>query len=1013
MKQHLLLIEKAGAQRRLLLLIVFSMFFTGLMAQRSTVTGTVTSSEDNSAVPGVNVLIKGTSEGTTTDIDGQFSLQVPGSDAILVFSSVGYISQEVQVGNQSVINVTLQTDVQQLSEIVVTALGIEREESSLSYAQQTVDGDQLMESRDVNFLNSLNGRAAGVQISKSSSGAGGSTRIVLRGNKSLSGNSEPLFVIDGIPMANNKTGQPGMWGGTDGGDGMSQINPDDIESISILRGSNAAALYGSQGANGVVLITTKKGKQGSAQVSLSTGITFENVMKKPELQFKYGAIGGAKESWDDTPGNYESGYVDDWFETGTNFINTLTVSGGGERTTAYFSYGNVTAEGITPTNRYQRNNFTFKQSTKLFNDKITVSSNVMVSDEKTDNRMAAGYYLNPLTGLYMFPRERDFADFKENYQVFDESRNMNVMNWFVTDHHQSNPYWIIYRQPREDRTKRIIASMDVNYAITDKLNLSIRGNYDYADKKFERQHAGTSNTTNVHPNGSWEYRKYSDELAYTDAILRYNDNFGDFSLDLVAGGSYQKTVYGLGVSVPASANEGLVYPNQFYFQNLGTNVQVQSTLGSRLIKQALFANAAIGWRDMIFLDLSGRNDWASSLAGTGNDSYFYPMYGATWIISETFDLGSFVNFAKIRASSSTVGNEVPFNRVNPQNTINNALAISRNTQQPFDELKPELINSMEFGANVRVWDDRLGLDFTYYNIESKDQFIQLPAPSGSGYTSYFVNAGLIENKGIEAVLDITPILTNTFSWTTTFNYSRNRNKVVETHPDLTNPINTGASEGYLSRFEAGGRIGDVFVFKYRRDEEGRILLDDNDNPLKTPTEEYAGNLNPDYIVGWNNSFEMGNFGLNFLIVGKFGGVAFSQTESMLDGAGVSQRTADARDAGGVFGDFVRESDGTPVSSVDPQTWYRAIGDRNGIGEAYVFDRTNIRLSQFAFSYNFSWSRKNFPTSLSLVGQNLFFLRLDAPFDPDLAMNTTRNSESLDNFNLPVTRTIGVNLKVTF
>ena len=1012
MKQNLLLLKKALAYRKLMLFMMSLLLYSGLQAQ-VVVTGTVISEEDNSAIPGVNVLIKDSSTGTTTDIDGKYSLSVPGSDAILVFSSVGYNTTELPVGNQSVIDVTMTADVQQLSEIVVTALGIEREEKSLSYAQQTVDGEQLMESRDVNFLNSLNGRAAGVQIAKSSSGAGGSTRIVLRGNKSLSGSSEPLFVIDGIPMANNKTSQPGMWGGTDSGDGISQLNPDDIESISILRGSNAAALYGSQGANGVVLITTKKGKQGAAKVTLSTGLTFENVMKKPELQFKYGAKGGAKESWDDSPGNYESGYVDDWFQTGTNWINSIAISGGSERTTAYFSYGNVTAKGITPTIKYYRHNFSFKQSTKMFNDKVTVSSNVIVTDEKTENRMAAGYYLNPLTGLYMFPRERNFADFKENYQLFDETRNMNVMNWFVTDHHQSNPYWIINRQPREDRTKRIIASMDVNYQITDKLSIGVRGNYDYADKTFDRQHAGTSNTTNVHPNGSWEYRKYTDELAYTDAILRYNDKWGDFSLDLVAGGSYQKTVYNNGVSVPGNANNGLVYPNKFFFQNLSPLVQVSSTLGSRLIKQALFANAAIGWKDMIFLDLSGRNDWASSLAGTGNDSYFYPMYGATWVISETFDLGSFINFAKVRASSSTVGNEVPFNRVNPTNTINSSLAISRNTTQPFDELKPELINSMEFGANVRFWDERLGFDFTYYNIESRDQFIQLPAPSGSGFTTYFVNAGLITNKGVELTLDVTPILTNTFSWTSSFNYSSNENKVVETHPELTNPINTGASEGYGSRFEAGGAIGDVYVYRYRRDDQGRILLDDNDNPLKTPTQEYSGNLNPDYILGWNNNFEMGQFNLSFLIVGKFGGVAFSQTESMLDGAGVSQRTADARDAGGVFGDFVRESDGTPVSSVDPETWYRAIGDRNGIGEAYVYDRTNIRLSQFAFSYNFSWSRRSIPTTFSLVGQNLFFLRVDAPFDPDLAMNTTRNAESLDNFNLPVTRTFGFNLKVTF
>ncbi len=1011
MKQKSLLFKKVEKRIKLFLYVASFMFCANLQAQNITISGTVLSSEDNSAIPGVNVLIKNSNEGTTTDLDGKYSLSVPGSEAFLIFSSVGYNTVEVQVGNRSVIDLTMTQDVTQLSEIVVTALGIERDEKSLSYAQQTVDADEMMEARDVNFLNALNGRAAGVQISKSGSGAGGSTRIVLRGNKSLSGNSEPLFVIDGIPMANNKTSQPGMWGGTDGGDGMSQINPDDIESISILKGSNAAALYGSQGANGVVIITTKKGKKGAAKLSLSTGITFENVMQMPELQYKYGAEGGIKESWSTTPGNWQDNYVDDWFTTGANYLNTFTISGGGDNTTAYFSYGNVTATGVTPKNHYQRNNFMFKQSTKLFNDKLTVGSNIMLTTEKTENRNPAGYYINPLTGLYMFPRERDFADFKENYQVFDITRNMDVMNWFVVDHHQSNPYWIINREPREDLSKRVIASLDLSYALNEKLSLAVRGNYDYAIKSFDQQHSATSNTTNIHKNGGWEYRNYTDELIYSDAILRYSDSWGDFSLDLIAGGSYQKTTYGKGISVPSDANSGLLYPNEFFMQNLASNVMVSSTLSSKLIKQALFANAAIGWKDMVYLDISGRNDWASSLAGTGNDSYFYPMIGGTWIISETFTMPSIINFAKVRASTTTVGNEVPYNRVDPQHSITSGGGVARNTQQPFRTLKPELVSSTEIGTNWRFWDERFGFDFTWYSIESTDQYIQLPAPSGSGYSTYFINAGLITNKGVEISLDITPVLTNTFSWTTSFNYSKNNNEVVELHPEL-NAINTGASEGYGSRYEAGGSIGDIYVYMYQRDDQGRIILDPlTGSPTKTPTQEYAGNLNPDWILGWNNSFEMGKFGLNFLIVGKFGGNSFSQTESMLDKAGVSQRTADDRDAGGTTVNAVM--DGAAVTTVDPETWYRGIGGRNGIGEAYVYDRSNMRLSQFALSYKFNWSRKSFPTTVSLVGQNLFFFFNESPFDPDLAMNTNVSSEALDNFNLPTTRTFGFNLKVTF
>lgn len=994
-------------KKHTLLLTIICLLTVGSLWSQ-TVTGTVTSSSGETLI-GVNIMEKGTNNGTITDIDGTYSLTLTSSDPVILFSYTGFTAQEIAVSGRSVVDVTLAEGVA-IDEIVVTALGIEREKSSLTFAQQTVDGAELLKARDINFLNSLSGRAAGVEIQKSSSGAGGSTRIVLRGDKSLSGNSEPLFVIDGIPMANNRGGQPGMWDGVDGGDGISQLNPDDIESISILRGSNAAALYGSQGANGVVLITTKSGQEGRAKVNVSSGITFENVLLKPDLQFRYGSEGGTKESWSTTPGNYQSNYVDDFFQTGFNQINSVSISGGTAKTKAYFSFGNVNAEGIYQGHDYQRYNITFKQSTKLAKDKLTISSSVMLSDETTNNRPRAGYYDNPLTGLYMFPRDRDFASFQNNFSVVDPNRNVEVMNWFVVDHHQSNPYWLLNRETRANDTKRMIGSVTLDYRFNEKLSISARGNYDYAKKtQDERQSAG-GNTTTVHPNGSWSYRDFTDELSYTDAILKYNDNFGDFSLGLIAGASYQKTVFGQGVSVPGNAQFGLRYANEFYFQNIGEGVPVSSTLSSRLVKQAVFGNASIGYKEMLYLDLSGRNDWASSLAGTGNQSYFYPSIGATAILSKMFTLPEFVSFAKLRFSATRVGNEVPFNRVNPENTINNTGAISRNTQQPFDNLKPEIITSNEFGTNWRFLDDRVGFDLTYYNTVSTDQFISLPAPSGSGFTSYFVNAGKIVNKGIELTVDITPVYTPKFLWTTAFNFWSNENEVVETHPDLKNAISTGASEGYGSRFEAGGSVGDVFVFKYRRDDQGRIMLE-NGSPLRTAVQEFAGNLNPDWSLGWTNNFRMGDFGLNFIVNGKFGGVAFSQTESMLDGAGVSQRTADARDAGGVS--VNASQDGAPVTSVDPETWFRAIGDRNGIGEAYIYDRTNVRLTQFSLSYNTKLFSQQIPVTLSLVGQNLFFLYIEAPFDPDLAMNTTRNANSLDNFNTPATRTFGFNVNVNF
>ncbi|MFH6603698.1 SusC/RagA family TonB-linked outer membrane protein [Maribacter algicola] len=995
----------------------------GIIAQTKTVSGTVTDS-DGGPLPGVNVLVQGTTNGTQTDFDGNYSIEASEGD-VLVFSYLGTKTQNITIGASSTIDLSMEEDASQLDEVVVTALGIKRQEKTLTYAQQTVAADEITKTRDINFLNSINGKTAGVEIKKSSSGAGGSTKIVLRGNKSLSGDSTPLFVIDGIPLANNRGGQPGMWGGTDSGDGISALNPDDIASISVLRGANAAMLYGSAGANGVVLITTKQGEAGKTTVTFNSGVTFEEVIELPDLQFKYGAIDGAKESWSTTPGNYASDYVEDFFETGYNAINSLSISGGNDRTTAYFSYSNTTAEGITPTNRYSRNNVSLKQSTKLLNDKLTISSNVILSLENSFNRLPSGYYLNPLTGLYFYPRERDFNNDRINFEIFDPSRNLMAQNWFVSDHHQSNPYWIINNQPLNQDNRRVIANLSLNYQMSDKLNLQVRGNYDYGNVEREQQHAATSNSTNVHPNGSWGYLKYEDKLIYTDAILSYDSNISeDFSLNAILGASYQKTDYGTGVQVNASSGNGLIYPNEFFFHNLDlTQTPVTSVTNGEIIKQGAFANATLGFKEMLFLELGGRNDWASTLALTGNDSYFYPSFGLTAIVSEMFDLPEAITFGKFRLSNTRVANEVPFNRINPSNRITDPVGgLSRVLNRPFTDAKPEIITSTEFGADWRFFQNRLGIDFTYYHIKSEDQFVPIrleeddPLTEGR-YNQRFINAGLIVNKGVEITLNGVPVRNDKIEWNTNLNYTRNRSEIVDIGPDDDRIVNLGSSEGYSVRLAEGGRFNDLYVLKFRRDDQGRILFDDAGKPLRTTESELIGNLDPDFTLGWNNSFSFGRFNASMLINGVFGGKVFSQTESMLDGAGVSQRTADARDAGSVPVNGVVESSGAAVTSVDPEEWFRFIGDRNGVGEMYVYDRTNIKLSQFSLGYNIDVQSLNIPwmksASVSFVGNNLFFLKKEAPFDPELAMSTNRNSVGLDNFNLPSTRNYGVNLSVTF
>ncbi|MBL7965948.1 MAG: SusC/RagA family TonB-linked outer membrane protein [Prolixibacteraceae bacterium] len=982
--------------------------------QKKVVKGRVTD-ENGESIPGVSVLLKGTNAGTITDAEGNYTLEVPADGKILVFSFVGMKAQEIAIDGKAEISVSMVSETIGVDEVVVTALGIQRDKKTLTYSSQQVTGDEMLKAKDINFMNSLSGKTAGLEIKKSVSGAGGSTKTVLRGNKSLSQSSDPLYVIDGIPMVNRKGNQSGMWGGTDEGDGLSQINPEDIESISVLKGSNAAVLYGSQGANGVIMINTKKGKAGKTSVNFSSSTIFESIIETPDLQFKYGSVGGTKESWSSDPGNYASDYVKDFFQTGSNLVNTLSISGGNDKTTAYFSYGNTSSTGVVPNNEYQKNNVTFQQSTKLLNDKLNIRSNVMLTSERSENRNTAGYYLNPLTGLYFFPRDKDFASYKNNYEAFSEKRNMNLQNWFVSDHHQSNPYWLINNQPKTDLTKRVIASVTAEYEISKNLKFQTRGSYDYAEKSYEQRFYAGGNGTNISENGRWSYKKFDDELIYTDGIFTYQNKFGEFSLNGVLGASYQRSVYGNGVSVDNGTNS-LLYPNVFNFQNLPTNVIVNSIYSGKIIKEAIFANAQIGYKDMLFLDLSGRNDWASTLAATGNDSYFYPAVGLSGILSQMFDMPDFVSFAKVRASHSTVANEVPFNRVSPLNTIGGNLGIDWTSQKPFTNLKPEMLRSLEIGTDWKFFDGKLGLDLTYYNINSQDQFITLPAPSGSGYTYYYINAGEIVNKGVEITVNAQPVTTENFAWNTSVNFSKNKNEIVELVPEFADKkIEYGSSEGYTTYVMAGGSFGDLYGYKFKRNDSGQIMLDaTSGRPLKTAEREYLGNLEPDFSLGWNNSFSYKQFSLNFLINAKIGGKCFSQTEAMLDGYGVSQRTADARDNGGVDINAIKGT--TPVTKIDAKLFYTTVGDRNGISEQYVYDRTNIRLTQFALSYDLDVKKLDLPikaASISAVGQNLFFLYKKAPFDPELTMSTDLNSQSLDNFNVPATRTLGFNLKITF
>lgn len=1001
---------------RLKVLLLFMIIANAVSAQTRQLTGVVTDSA-KAGVPSATVKVKGGKAQSLTDADGKFSLSVPSGNVTLEITSVGFQVKEVAVpAAENNVSVTMTSSSGALGEVVVTALGIRREKKALTFASQTVGGEELRKAANINFMDALSGKAAGLDIAVSASGAGGSTRAILRGNRSLVGLSDPLYVIDGIPMVNNKGGQPGSYGGVDQGDGLSAINPEDIESMTVLRGANASILYGSQGANGVVLITTKKGKTGRVDINFSSSTIADKVSGLPDFQYEYGAD-GSDYNWSLTKGNYKSGYIEDFFQTGINATNSISIAGGNDRTTAYFSYANTYATGVVPENTYVRNNIALNQSTRLLNDKLTISSNVMLTSENSRNRPGAGYYNNPLTGLYLFARDRDFDSYKNNYQIFDSTRNLYRMNWYSTEEKQNNPYWEINKNSKLAKTNRLIANVKISLDLARHLKLEARANIDQANKLFDNRWAAAGNSVSVSPNGTWAYNKYSDQALYTDGILNYTNTFGNISLTAIAGASYQKNTFNDGMNVGNGTNS-LQYPNFFTFANMPYNVIFNQTI-SKVIKQGLFGNATIGFKDMIYVDVAGRNDWASTLALTGNQSYFYPSFGVSVIVSQMLNLPTAISFLKVRASSTTTANEVPFNVVSPNHTIGGAGTpsgiggINRNTYVPFITLKPEKIKSNEIGAEIRFFNGRLGFDFTYYNNESTNQFLDLAAPSGSGYTRQYINAGKITNKGYELTVNADVIRKADFQWRTSINFSQNENKIVELIADNPEFQVGGDDEGFASIIKAGGSFNDVWIYKFNRNDQGQIILDDQGKPTKAGSMVKVGNVNPKNLLGFNNNLNYKKFFLNFLINGKFGGVAFSKTEAFLDSYGVSQRTADARDAGTIPIDAVKGT--TKVTSIEPKIYYDAVGDRNRIMEPYVFSRTNVRLAQFVVGYNFVTGSRSAikAASVSLIGRNLFFFYKKAPYDPEQAMSTNNSMQSNDVFAVPSTRSYGINFKLTF
>ena len=716
-------------------------------ADNSTVRGRVV---DVSGEPliGATIREKGGTRGTVTDIEGNFILSVPDS-AVLQVSFVGYESIEVSVGGRKTLEIQLRENTVMLDNVIITALGLEKKEASLAYSIQKVKGEELTRMKEVNMITALAGKAAGVQINKNSSGIGGSAKVSLRGIRSASGDNQPLYVIDGVPMLNIGTEQAySAIGGTanagnrDGGDGISNLNPEDVESISILKGAPAAALYGSQAANGVILITTKKGNTaGQRNIYFSTGLTFDKAFSLPKMQNCYG-VSDVVDSWGEKAYLPTSNELNDFFRTGLTSITSVSVNYGNEKIQTYFSYANTTGRGIVDKNQLTKHNINLRETAVMFNQRLKLDGNVNVMRQIVKNKpVSGGFYMNPLVGLYRFPRGEDLSYYKDNYEIYDPERKLGIQNWHTfTEDFEQNPYWIQNRIQSKETRMRSIISLSANLRINSWLTVQARGSVDYISDKMRQKFYASTAPALCGANGRYIEMDYQETLIYGDVMAMGKRKWEDFALDVAIGGRINdKNVNSTRYD---SKNASLKYANVFNLANIVMNgsASIDQKIDSRRQLQSVFGTAQVGYQDKVFLDLTARNDWASTLAYTSHEKsgFFYPSAGLSFLIDKWIQLPEWISFAKLRGTYSKVGNDIPQFITNSVSHITAGGELQANDAAPFKEMEPEMTHSVEVGTEWRFFQSRLGFNLTYYRTNTHNQFFKLPALAGDMYAYRYV-----------------------------------------------------------------------------------------------------------------------------------------------------------------------------------------------------------------------------------------------------------------------------------
>ena len=1014
--------------------------------QPVTVTGKVV---DASGMPviGAAVIIKGTTIGTSTGVDGDFSVQVPpppSADAVLEINYLGYEPIAQAVGSRTNITFTLRESAVDVDAVVVTALGIKRSEKALSYNVQQVNSEDIVANKDVNFINSLSGKVAGVTINSSSGGVGSASKVVMRGQKSISQSSNALYVIDGVPMFTTARDGGTEFASQGTTDPIADINPEDIESMSVLNGAAAAALYGSDAANGAIVVTTKRGKAGYTSVTVSSSTEVMSPFILPDFQNRYGTgdLNSTESSFVRSWGNRlnSSNYMgynprDDYFQTGVTGTESVSLSTGTEKNQTYFSAAAVNSRGIVPNNGYDRYNFTFRNTTSFLNDKLKLDVGASYVMQKDRNMTNQGTYNNPLVGAYIFPRGNDWGDI-EMYERYDPARRLYTQYWPVGDAGMTmqNPYWINYRNLRENNKDRYMLSAALSYDVLDWLNVSGRIRVDNSSNDYtEKFYASTfTQLTEGSKNGLYGITKTKDKQVYGDVLVNINKTFGEnWSLQANVGASISDMRYdAMKVRGPIPdgeiTDEKPLLANVFNVQNLSNTSKTKRLQeGWREQTQSVFASVEVGFKNTYFLTLTGRNDWPSQLAGEHSvkSSFFYPSVGASVVLSQLIpEMPKNLSYVKLRASYASVG--VAFERylANPRYSWSESgLNWSTQTRFPIYNLKPERTKSFEVGLTMRFL-RHFNLDFTYYNTKTQDQTFEPNISTGSGSSKLTIQSGNVRNRGFEVALGYS----NTwgrFSWDSNYTLSANKNKILSLADDVVNPetgehfsvdqLDMGGLGDARFILREGGTLGDFYSrIDLKRDSNGAVYINEKGEIAKEPVTDVAnyiklGSVLPDANMAWRNDFRWRNFNFGFMVSARLGGVVFSRTQSMLDYYGVSEATAAARDAGGVM---INGND-----LVDANKWYTAIGGGNSVPQYYTYSATNVRLQEASIGYTIP--KKTLgdicEITLSLVGRNLWMIYNKAPFDPETIATTGNYYQGVDYFMSPSMRNIGFNLRVKF